>query len=124
MAVTGFVVHGINSVNTTTLERRFDLPSRQVAWITSAFGLVSGALAIVIGYAAMSLHKPRLMSWMALITALGSFTMCLPHLIVGPYHLGKRLMDVCTTKGKWSKRRAIKPPGNEMGAVLYDAIQA
>ncbi len=100
MYVPGFVVNGINNVNTATLERRFDLPSWQVAWITSAYDVVSGALSVVVGYAATSLHKPRLMSLLAFVMALGSFTMFLPHLILGPYHLGKRLMDVCASQGQ------------------------
>ena len=68
MYFAGFAVNGINNVNTATLERRFDLSSFQVAWITSVYDIVGAILSVLFGYSGMFVHKGR-------VLALGAATM-------------------------------------------------
>lgn len=79
---------GVNNVNTTTLERRFDLRSTQVAWITSAYDVASAVLGILLGYLVIFFHKGKMLTIGATVMAMGSFIMFLPHLLVGNYELG------------------------------------
>jgi organic anion transporter 4A/organic anion transporter 4C len=79
---------GINNVNTTTIERRFDMKSTQVAWITSSYDIASAVLGIVMGYLAAFHHKGRMMTVGAALLSLGSFVMFSPHLFVGNYNHG------------------------------------
>ena len=95
----GFVVSGIVNVNTTTLERRFDLSSSQVAWISSSYDFCGAMLSFVVGYLATFAHKPRIMTISAVIMSAGSFVMFMPHLIVEPYSLGSKVMDACQEEG-------------------------
>ena len=84
----GWVVNGINNVNTSTIERRFDMPSTQVAWITSSYDLTCAVLGIIMGYLAAFYHKGRMLTVGAAVMSLGSFIMFLPHLLAGKYDLG------------------------------------
>ena len=79
---------GIVNVNTATLERRLDLSSSQVAWISSSYDLCGGVLSVIIGYISIFSNKPRMMMISAAIMTVGSFVMFLPHIIVDPYSLG------------------------------------
>lgn len=45
----GFAVNGINNVNTTSYERRFDLKSSSVGWISSSFDISAAICGVVIG---------------------------------------------------------------------------
>ncbi|ELT88560.1 hypothetical protein CAPTEDRAFT_147857 [Capitella teleta] len=79
---------GINNVNTSTIERRFDMQSSQVAWITSSYDMASGVLGIILGYLGGFFHKGKIMTFGAGCLALGSFIMFSPHLFVGNYKYG------------------------------------
>ena len=84
----GFVVMGIININTSTIERRFDMRSSQVAWITSSYDIVGAFLGIVMGYLSGFHHKGRMMTVGAAVMGVGSFIMFLPHVMVGKYELG------------------------------------
>ena len=48
----GFVVNGINNVNVTAIERRFDLPSTKVGIVSSAYDFAAGIFAIPVAFVA------------------------------------------------------------------------
>ena len=79
------VISGLTGVNLSTIERRFNMASTQVAWIPSSYDLIGGALAMVIGYMGTYFHKGRIISIAALTFAVGSFIYFLPHLLAGIY---------------------------------------
>ena len=94
--ILGFVVNGIVKANITTWERRFDLTSTQVGLIPSAYDIAAGVLAIPVSYLAIAGHKPRILSIMAFIMAMGSFIMVIPHFTVEPYTIkGSAVSDLC-----------------------------
>lgn len=47
MFVPGFVVNGINNVNTQSVERRFRLPSSRSGLISSSYDFAAGMLGLV-----------------------------------------------------------------------------
>ena len=86
----GFAVNGINNVNTTSYERRFQLKSSQVGWISSSFDISAAIFGIVIGFYGNRRHKPRILAVAFFIASVGSLLMFLPHFITGPYQWGQQ----------------------------------
>lgn len=93
--VQGFVVNGINNVNTSTIERRFELPSSRVGMISSAYDVSAAILGIVISYFGSGQNKPRLIAMAAVVMSIGSFLMALPHFTTGPYEWGQNKAESC-----------------------------
>ena len=97
----GFLVNGINNVNTTTLERRFDLKSAEVAWVSSSYDITAGILCIVLGYVATFSNKGRLLTLMAAVMTTGAFVLVTPHIFAGEYKLGRKVTEVCDVYGTY-----------------------
>lgn len=93
--VQGFVVNGINNVNTSTIERRFELPSSRVGTISSAYDVSAAILGIIISYFGSGRNKPRLIASAAVVMSVGSFLMALPHFTTGPYQWGQNTVEKC-----------------------------
>lgn len=91
----GFVVNGINNVNTTTLERRFGLASSKVGMISSAYDVSAGILGVVISYFGSGKNKPRYVALGAAAMSIGSFVMALPHFTTGLYQWGQDVVELC-----------------------------
>ena len=99
----GFVVNGINNVNTTTIERRFNLPSSQVGLISSAYDISAGILVIPITYFGNFGHQPRILAGGAASLAIGSFIMSIPHFASGVYETGTSVAADCLAPGMSKK---------------------
>ncbi|XP_064652501.1 solute carrier organic anion transporter family member 4C1-like [Lineus longissimus] len=95
--VQGFVVNGINNVNTTMYERRFGFSSLEVSMISSAYELAAGIFVIPIGYYGRIGHKPRWLAAACVIMGIGSCIMFLPHFTTGLYDAGSSTVrDLCS----------------------------
>ena len=99
--ISGFVVNGINNVNTTSVERRFGLPSSHVSLISSAYDISAGIFVIPVSYYGAFAHQPRMLSLAAVVMSLGSFVMTIPHFTTGLYELGDTMADQCDVYGKY-----------------------
>ena len=88
--VTGFAVNGINNVNTTSYERRFQLTSSQVGWISSAFDIAAAVFGVIIGFCGNRRHKARILTVAFFVASLGSLCMFLPHFMTGLYQWGQQ----------------------------------
>ncbi|KAK3598170.1 hypothetical protein CHS0354_008845 [Potamilus streckersoni] len=95
-ALQGFVVNGVNNVNTSTLERRFQLPSSRVGLISSAYDFVAAIVGIFASFYGSRYHKARWLSLAAVAFGAGSFTMALPHFTTGLYQSGDGISKTCT----------------------------
>ena len=100
LSFSGFLVNGINNINVSSLERRFDLPSARVAWISSSYDVSAAVACLVFGYLGTFAHKGRILTATALSMSVGAFVMFLPHLLVGNYELGTRTSDECDIHGE------------------------
>ncbi len=96
----GFVVNGINNVNVTSIERRFQLSSSHVGLISSAYDISAAIFILPITFYATYGHKPRMLAFAAFIMALGSFIMSIPHFASGQYELRSTVGDRCGAIGK------------------------
>ena len=92
-------MNGINNVNTTSIERRFGLPSSQVSLISSIYDIAAGLFVIPISYYGAYAHQPRMLSLAALVFSLGSFVMAIPHFTTPLYELGESVADQCDIYG-------------------------
>lgn len=94
--IQGFVVNGINNVNTTSIERRFGLPSSKVGSISSAYDVSAAIVGLIISYFGSGRHKPKFLSLAAGSMAIGSFVMTLPHFTNGLYLWGENIRGTCS----------------------------
>ncbi|KAL4217826.1 Solute carrier organic anion transporter [Mactra antiquata] len=91
----GFVVNGINNVSTTSVERRFQLPSSRVGMISSSYDLSAAILGIFISFMGSGRKKAKWIAWASLTMAVGSFVMALPHFASGKYEWGQDIELTC-----------------------------
>ncbi len=100
--VPGFLVNGVNNINTSTLERRFQLSSSQVGWVSSAYDISAALFILPITFYGTFGHKPRILAVAAFCMSLGSFTMCMAHFTSGKYEYGSRVADSCDLLGNYN----------------------
>ncbi|XP_072018415.1 solute carrier organic anion transporter family member 4A1-like [Amphiura filiformis] len=91
----GMTVNGLVYVVLTTLERRFNLPSVQSAFISSAYDFCFMFFVIFVTYFGERAHKPRLLGFGALIFTCGSIVFTLPHYLTGEYDFEAAEFDTC-----------------------------
>lgn len=110
-SVLGFVVNGVNNVNTTSIERRFNLASARVGFISSAYDVSAAILGLLISYFGAGRNKARVVGIAVIISSAGSIVMALPHFITGPYRLGEdSVTSVCQTESSAYTNTSLKAP--------------
>ncbi|XP_064596760.1 solute carrier organic anion transporter family member 4C1-like [Liolophura sinensis] len=100
--VQGFVINGINNVNTSSYERRFGLASSEVGIISSSYDISAGILVLPISFYGLRGHKIKMLTIGLAVMALGSFLMALPHFTTGLYEWGQNETSLCA-KGNVSE---------------------
>ncbi|XP_022286828.2 solute carrier organic anion transporter family member 4C1-like isoform X2 [Crassostrea virginica] len=120
-ALQGFVVNGINNVNTTSLERRFELPSSRVGSISSAYDVSAAILGIIISYFGSGKNKPRMVALACIVMSLGSLIMALPHFTTGLYEYGQNVDEACRDPGAAALTDSSCSPDeeNQLQRYLY-----
>ncbi|XP_052764566.1 solute carrier organic anion transporter family member 4C1-like isoform X2 [Mya arenaria] len=114
----GFVVNGINNVSTTSVERRFQLPSSRVGMISSSYDLSAAILGIFISYMGSGRQKAKWLSMASVTMAVGSFVMALPHFTSGKYEWGRDIALTCRT----TETEAACKSGSDLQDYLYVLI--
>ncbi|XP_071956000.1 solute carrier organic anion transporter family member 4A1-like [Antedon mediterranea] len=84
-AVQGMVINGFTNVSYTTIERRFEMPSRNAGFIASSYDLACAVLVLFVTYVGGRGHKPQWLAIGLLIMGTGSFIFALPHFTTGKY---------------------------------------
>ena len=92
---TGFMINGINNVNTATLERRFELTSSKAGLISSSYDISAAIFVIPISYYGAHAHQPRMLTIASLFMACGAFVNVIPHFATGLYDLQESQADQC-----------------------------
>lgn len=103
----GFVVNGINNVNTQSVERRFRLPSSRSGLISSSYDFAAAIFGVIISFIASGRYKARWLSGAAFAMGLGSLTMALPHFTTGLYIWGQDVSSKTCHLGLNSTQDAI-----------------
>ncbi|ELT96091.1 hypothetical protein CAPTEDRAFT_172180, partial [Capitella teleta] len=93
--VQGFVVNGVNNVNTASVERRFGMTSSEVSLISSSYDISAGIFVLPFSYYGATAHQPRMLAGSAVLMSLGSFVMSIPHFATDVYELKDTVSDSC-----------------------------
>ncbi|KAH3697069.1 solute carrier organic anion transporter family member 4C1-like [Dreissena polymorpha] len=109
----GFAVNGINNVNTTSYERRFDLTSKSVGWITSSYDISAATCGVIIGYYGSRRKKGCILTLAFLLSSIGSTCMYLPHFITTRYEWGQGQSHLC------SETKTSSPCAESDGALPH-----
>ncbi|KAL3892414.1 hypothetical protein ACJMK2_004624 [Sinanodonta woodiana] len=94
--VQSFVVSGLINVNTSTLERRFQLPSSRVGTISSAYDFTAAFIGVLTSFYGSRQNKARWLSISAVALGVGSLTVALPHFITDLYQTGDSIIKTCS----------------------------
>lgn len=111
----GFVVNGVNNVNTQSIERRFRLPSSRSGLISSAYDFTAATFGIVISFIGSGQYKARWLTAAVIVMGLGSLTMALPHFTTGLYEWG----DDVSLKTCQSGKNATEAFCEHSGLEIY-----
>ena len=79
------VVNGFVSVVISTIERRFELSSKQSGFVASGYDIASVLCLIPVSYIGGRGHKPRWIAAGVLLLGIGSFMFALPHFVADFY---------------------------------------
>ncbi|XP_035824567.1 solute carrier organic anion transporter family member 4C1 [Aplysia californica] len=115
----GFVVNGVNNVNVSSIERRFDLQSANVGFLASSYDISAAVLAVVIGYYGSGKRKARMISVAVFASALGSFVMTVPHFATGQYSLGISADKICVDETSSNSSCSATRSNPRLGNYFY-----
>ncbi|XP_072028586.1 solute carrier organic anion transporter family member 4A1-like [Amphiura filiformis] len=79
----GLIVNGLINVVISTLEKRFDLPSRKTGLIASSYDIATATLVIFVSYYGGRGHKARWIAFGCVIFAVGGVVFGIPHFTTG-----------------------------------------
>lgn len=114
----GFVVNGVHNVNISTIERRYDLHSTSMGFISGSYDVSAAVLAVLIGYYGSGKRKPRLLALGIFTSAAGSFTMALPYFMSGSYTLGTTPEKTCVP-GRQANNTCTEEADTTLEGYLY-----
>ncbi|XP_071955520.1 solute carrier organic anion transporter family member 4A1-like [Antedon mediterranea] len=95
----GMTVNGIIYVVTTTIEKRFDLPSVKSGFISSCYDVAVMVVIVFVTYFGENGHKPRWIGLGALIFAAGSLLFTTPHYLTPFYEFESVDYETCDRSG-------------------------
>lgn len=79
------IINGFTAAGLTSMERRFQLSSKQAGMIVAAHDVSSLIFVVFISYYGENRHKARWIGIGALVTSIGCLFFALPHALVGKY---------------------------------------
>ncbi|XP_033109637.1 solute carrier organic anion transporter family member 4A1-like [Anneissia japonica] len=91
----GMTVNGIIYVVTTTIEKRFDLPSVKSGFISSCYDVAVMVVIVFVTYFGENSHKPRWIGLGALLFAAGSLLFTTPHYLTPFYDFQSTDFKTC-----------------------------
>lgn len=102
------LVSGYMKSSISTIERRYGLSS-QKAGLLAAFNEVGNTVLIVfVSFLGSRVHRPRFIAGGALLAALASMLMALPHFIYGPYDYTDRVTAPGNSSGLCQSERSVQ----------------
>ncbi|EEC01245.1 organic anion transporter, putative, partial [Ixodes scapularis] len=96
----GFVVNGLVSVVTPTIEKRFRMLGVEVGMVQSMFNVASCIMVTPVSYHGGVSHKPVILAVGALTLSLGSIVFASPHFLAPPnIAVGEERLNTCPIGG-------------------------
>ena len=83
--ITGMIISGFTAAGLTSMERRFQLSSKQAGMIVAAHDVSSLILVVFVSYYGETRHKAKWIGIGALVTSIGCMLFALPHALAGKY---------------------------------------
>lgn len=83
--VQGMIINGFTAAGLTSMERRFQLTSKQAGMIVAAHDVSSLFLVVFVSYYGETRHKAKWIGIGALVTSIGCLLFALPHALAGKY---------------------------------------
>jgi len=121
----GMVVNGFVSVVISTIERRFELSSKQSGFVASGYDIASVLCLIPVSYIGGRGHKPRWIAAGVLLLSLGSFMFALPHFIADFYRydeVGEALGPLAMCRSSSVSPVATVSPLNGSGSTWSSEV--
>lgn len=81
----GMIINGFTNVGLSTLEKQFNLTSKQSGMIVAAKEISSLLLIAFLSFYGSFGHKPKYLGYGALLTSFGSLLYVLPHVLIGKH---------------------------------------
>lgn len=79
------IINGFTAAGLTSMERRFQLSSKQAGMIVAAHDVSSLLLVVFVSYYGETRHKAKWIGIGALVTSIGCLLFALPHALAGKY---------------------------------------
>ena len=114
------VVNGFVSVVISTIERRFELSSKQSGFVASGYDIASVLCLIPVSYIGGRGHKPRWIAAGVLLLSLGSFLFALPHFVADFYRydeVGEVLGPLAMCRSAVHPAAAVPPLNTSLSEV-------
>ena len=90
----GMIISGFTAAGLTSMERRFQLSSKQAGMIVAAHDVSSLIFVVFVSYYGETRHKAKWIGIGALITSIGCLLFALPHALAGKYAPNDRAGDL------------------------------
>ena len=87
------IVNGLLNASITSIEKRFDINSKDAGIVGNCYDIAAVICLIPVGYFGGHGSKPRWLGFGALIMGVGAFVFALPHFTTGLYEY---VQHVCT----------------------------
>lgn len=81
----GMIISGFTAAGLTSMERRFQLSSKQAGMIVAAHDVSSLIFVVFVSYYGETRHKAKWIGIGALVTSIGCLLFALPHVLAGKY---------------------------------------
>ena len=88
------IISGFTAAGLTSMERRFQLSSKQAGMIVAAHDVSSLLFVVFVSYYGETRHKAKWIGIGALITSIGCLLFALPHALAGKYTPNDRVGDL------------------------------
>ena len=79
------IVNGFVNANITSIEKRFDINSKDAGLIGSCYDIATVICLIPVGYFGGHGSKPRWLGYGSFVMGVGAFVFVLPHFTTGRY---------------------------------------
>ncbi|XP_028391406.1 solute carrier organic anion transporter family member 4A1-like [Dendronephthya gigantea] len=89
--VQGMIISGFTAAGLTSMERRFQLSSKQAGMIVAAHDVSSLVFVVFVSYYGETRHKAKWIGIGALVTSIGCLLFALPHVLAGKYSPNERV---------------------------------
>jgi MFS family permease len=110
------IISGFTAAGLTSMERRFQLSSKQAGMIVAAHDVSSLIFVVFVSYYGETRHKAKWIGIGALVTSIGCLLFALPHALAGKYAPNESMAD--------SPEKSLCLPHSNNATTICDNLSA